>query len=1248
VPFYILTLRMENSIITVVNYNKKEGDCYMKKTAILLALMTVFFALTASAYTVTLYNGESVYSTVSVEEGGSVPLPAPAAPAGTRFMGWRSADGTVIARTNLFGEGTTELYAYFDMPSKAAPGENMIPNGSFEEDSLGVFVSNGVATLTEEDGNGVLYYVRGSHHASIQWPVEWEAGRKYYVSYKIKTEYDNVMTAHNYRYNYVDSKGNAQTDTAKNEHFFDANKWHTVEYDYVIPESYVVANTVDAFSVYANSTKSFDNGATEATIRPVYYDDIELIPYHKITYNANGGTLDEDARFVLNGTYTVESLVPVRKGYSFMGWGTTQSAKEAVTSVELSGSDVTLYAIWEGSSEDTAITYSFANTVPGNADGTIALYGTEETKSHTKVTLYYGDANGKLDWFTPLATLSVGDDGSAVHNVTQSRAFPVGATKIYAEYTGDGLNTVTLTYDIPAAKQMPSETPLYRFYASSDVHEGENWGNMPTNRANFVRDVVANKDITDFIIMNGDLVNHGTATEWEAYENWVETNMFPLGIPYFIVNGNHEFHTVGTSGDVQNGTHDEATLFRLYKENDEYLEGLGIKTDRADGKLFYSVEVAGAKLIFISTPTSLGTSGLTYAVTEEQLNWLREELYEDEKSNVPVYVMSHVNPEQITNYSALKAILEKHPNLFLITAHSHQNLALENQEPLQAGDMKTTYTHFNEGSVGYVYDYDANGTKFFAQYSVSFFVEVYEDRVLIKGKKYANDGTYDVAHKYYSIALPDSEKTIGTVTMSKDNPAIGDTVKVLVDGKAPANDAVCTWYVGDKLLHTGSEYTVTATDGMAGKRLIVRVTFADGTFASDVSETAFGGVDIYYDLNGGTGTTPPVQKVIDGSVFTPYVDTYTPKKDGAFFAGWSTDKNAAVPMMSAVAKDGLTLYAVYTDKPEFHFYNYAGFIPNGYVAKSEIKDGKLVFTSSDEGKDCQFEMKGVAIDADTYKYLRIKMTKLNAYDCIYFATSEKGYAWGTTRIPYGEGTVTTVGDMVVYECYISDYETAKTYWTGTVNSFRFDPFDKISTSAEVDYIVFADKKAVYGAKILVDENGKVSLSDDTVNCSVSSAEWKGKGVVVTLSPSAGYEFTTVEDVMALVTVNGEAPTKAEIVNDCAVITYGQLEEVSMGEISILDASYNKLDAIPDTAFYAQVPVTNNAFEGSFTVVIASYDADGRMLDTDFLYADPEEGKTVTFGAQVSNKDGKVAEVRAFAFSNLLDMSVLCESVKIEK
>ena len=79
-----------------------------------------------------------------------------------------------------------------------------------------------------------------------------------------------------------------------------------------------------------------------------------------------------------------------------------------------------------------------------------------------------------------------------------------------------------------------------------------------------------------------------------------------------------------------------------------------------------------------------------------------------------------------------------------------------------------------------------------------------------------------------------------------------------------------------------------------------------------------------------------------------------------------------------------------------------------------------------------------------------------------------------------------------------------------------------------------------------------------------------------------------------------------------------------------------------------MPVTNNSFEGTFTVIIASYDENGRMLDTDFLYANPVKDQTFTFGAQISNKDKNVATVKAFAFSNLADMSPICESVEITK
>ncbi len=1156
----------------------------MKKTAILMALMIMLFALSASAYTLTLYNGETVHSTLSVTEGTAVALPTPSAPAGTRFMGWANADRTEIYRGTQIVDGNTALYAYFGETAKTAIGSNMISNPGFDNDTLSVYVSNGIAKLTKDGDNSVLYYDRGSHHASIQWPLNWEAGRKYYISYKIKTEYDNMMTAHNYRYDYVDNNGKPQTDTAKYEHYFDADTWHQVEYDYTISNTYVANSAIDAFSVFANSTKSVDAGATEATIRDVYYDDIVVIPYHKITYNANGGTLAAEPRFVLEGKYTVESLTPVRKGYTFLGWGLTPDSTEAVSSVTLSGSDVTLYAIWEGTGEDNVIVYTFSNTTAGNADGVIALYGTEETANHTTVTLYYGDANGKLSGYTALATLSIGEDGSTVHNVTGSRAFPVGATKIYAEYTGDGLSTVTLSYDIPASKQMTVGTPLYRFYAASDLHEGETWGNMPSNRANFARDILANKDITDFILMNGDIVNHGNESEYAAYEKWVEENVFPLGVPYFMVNGNHEFHMNYGNGDVQDGSHDEDTLLRLYKENEEYLKTLGITTEREEGKLFYSAEISGTKLIFISTPTSLGTSGVTYSVTEEQLNWLSEELYENEKSNVPVYVMSHVNPEQITNYSALKAVLEKHPNLFLITAHTHQNLALEGQENLQAGDMKTTYTHFNEGAVGYVYDYDVSGNKFFANYSVCFFVEAYEDKVILKGKKFTPNGTLDVAHKYYVIPIPDYDKTIGDVTMSTAAPKIGETVKALVDGKAPAEDAVCEWYAGDTLLYTGAEYTAdTVSSEMAGKRLVVRVTFADGTYASNVSEQVFEGIEITYDLNGGTGNVPSSQVVPKNAEYAPHNTSAAPKKNGMFFAGWSTDKNATVPMTKITVTEPVTLYAVYTDKPEFHFYNLAGFVPNSLVASYSVEDGLLKFTSSDAGVDLQFGRNGIAIDADTYRYVRVKTTAQNPTDCIYFATSEAGFSYSNTRIPFGSGTKTVVGDMAIYECDILAQDSSKNYWKGTVTSLRYDPYDKASTYGETDYIVFADNKGVYGAEIIVDESRVVSLSDNTANCTISSSSISGNTLTVTLAPDAGYEFTTAEDVMALVTVNGNVPATAEVVNDAATVTY-ELEPTNAPE-TIQGASI-RINEPQGMRFAAYVSDENKALAYEYGFIVA--------------------------------------------------------------
>ena len=228
----------------------------MKKIAVLLALMLAFFALTASAYSLTLYNGEKVHSTLSVTEGTAVQLPTPTNPEGERFMGWRTQDASKIYRGKQILDGETALYAFFDEPRKMTPGNNAIVNGNFENDELDVYVSNGIASFAKDGTGSVLYYVRGSHHASIQWPVTWEAGRKYFVSYKIKSEFSNMMTSHNYRYLTTETTGTG--DHSNNEHYFDANTWHTVEYDYIIPENYVENDAIDALGEITGAVVSED------------------------------------------------------------------------------------------------------------------------------------------------------------------------------------------------------------------------------------------------------------------------------------------------------------------------------------------------------------------------------------------------------------------------------------------------------------------------------------------------------------------------------------------------------------------------------------------------------------------------------------------------------------------------------------------------------------------------------------------------------------------------------------------------------------------------------------------------------------------------------------------------------------------------------------------------------------------------------------------------------------------------------
>lgn len=97
-----------------------------------------------------------------------------------------------------------------------------------------------------------------------------------------------------------------------------------------------------------------------------YFDNIALYPYYKIDYVAaypdgsSGATTTKycfDASklgIAKDGTvsglptsYAVESVTASFPGYSFLGWTTDKNGKSVMTSVSLSGEDITLYPVWE-------------------------------------------------------------------------------------------------------------------------------------------------------------------------------------------------------------------------------------------------------------------------------------------------------------------------------------------------------------------------------------------------------------------------------------------------------------------------------------------------------------------------------------------------------------------------------------------------------------------------------------------------------------------------------------------------------------------------------------------------------------------------------------------------------------------------------------------------------------------------------------------------------------------------------------
>ncbi|PZE19726.1 metallophosphoesterase [Paenibacillus xerothermodurans] len=304
-----------------------------------------------------------------------------------------------------------------------------------------------------------------------------------------------------------------------------------------------------------------------------------------------------------------------------------------------------------------------------------------------------------------------------------------------------------------------SDKPLLTFPVLSDIHVQDN---DPVSQAKFkaaMRDLGEVNPNADALIINGDLTG-GLPEDYTKLRQLMGELPHPDKVFYTI--GNHEFYKAWYDADRKwspatfpNGETEQASIDRFL----QFTQQPGIYHDQMiKGHQFIFL---GSERYRISDPSNNEDAYLS----PNQLSWLKQALAKSKDSSKPIFVFLHQplpNTVAGTNYWAymravvqheqLREILSDYPQVILFSGHTHWDLKLPKTF------VQDKFTSVNSSSVYGPLTDDGTGleTTVPAENSEGLYVEVYADRVVIKGRDFHRKQW--IPDTEFSVKLGDSGK----------------------------------------------------------------------------------------------------------------------------------------------------------------------------------------------------------------------------------------------------------------------------------------------------------------------------------------------------------------------------------------------------------------------------------------------------------------------------------------------------------
>ena len=494
----------------------------------------------------------------------------------------------------------------------------------------------------------------------------------------------------------------------------------------------------------------------------------------------------------------------------------------------------------------TKVSYDMNQPGTGRADGVVTV--TLPTGHMAEdIYLFWADANGKLAGYSGVAPFKVA--GKVTSNrIKNGTLVPAAATRLLAyTYSAEcGLSETFASVDLPAnaaLKESSLGALKAEFQAVGDLHIASKTVDRIHHDEHMyamLNDIKAVSPNSIGIFANGDLADRGTDADYQKV----------LGI-LGSVEGAADFYP--TFGNHETFRYDlpipsEKTLADYQDPFFDYFGDM-IPADAvfAGGERFstltYAFTKGGYKFI------SLGTDVLDQnrmKLNDTTVTWVKNQLDADRDPTRPVFVIMHQTLSDTVadddgvlspTDADLKNLFQNYPEVFIFNGHTHTPL----NNPISAyiGDENFP-SSFNCSSVGYIPE-EYLGNKETARVgSEGFYVYVYENAVLVRGRDFINGEWVTSAQYLINTAdgAPDVEDPV------VEAPVYGMTTAELIRtaDNTIGGSATC-WLPADNKVDDLVLFFADKDGGILGTQPFATATVSD-SFASQYVSIGFASVSI--------------------------------------------------------------------------------------------------------------------------------------------------------------------------------------------------------------------------------------------------------------------------------------------------------------------------------------------------------------------------------------------------------------------